>query len=58
MVKRIIIFLFIFIHSVNANECSYKTETITENGVIVSTKEIRVCNEIVHMSNGFWQDLM
>ena len=58
MGKRIIIFLFIFIHSVNANECSYKTETITENGVIVSTKEIKVCNETVHMSNGFWHDLM
>ena len=60
MVKRIviIIFLFLIIHSVNANECSYKTETITENGVIVSTKEIKVCNETVHMSNGFWHDLM
>ena len=58
MVKRIIIFLFIIIQSVNADECSYKTETITENGVIVSTKEIKVCNETVHMSNGFWHDLM
>ena len=35
-----------------------ETETITENGVIVSTKEIKVCNETVHMSNGFWYDLM
>ena len=26
--------------------------------VIVSTKEIKVCNETVHMSNGFWYDLM
>ena len=41
MVKRIIIFLFIFIQSVNADECTYKTETITENGVIVSSKEIK-----------------
>jgi len=60
MVKRIvtIIFLFLVIQSVNADECTYKTETITENGVIVSTKEIKVCNETVHMSNGFWYDLM
>ena len=58
MVKRIIIFLFLITHSVIADECSYQTETITENGVIVSTKEIKVCNETVHMSNGFWHDLM
>jgi len=58
MVKRIIIFLFLITHSVIADECSYQTETITENGVIVSTKEIKVCNETVKMSNGFWYDLM
>ena len=58
MVKRIIIFLFLITHSVIADECSYQTETITENGVIVSTKEIKVCNETVQMSNGFWYDLM
>ena len=58
MVKRIIIFLFLITHSVIADECSYQTETITENGVIVSTKEIKVCNETVQMSNGFWNDLM
>jgi hypothetical protein len=58
MVKRIIIFLFLITHSVIADECSYQTETITENGVIVSTKEIKVCNETVKMSNGFWNDLM
>ena len=58
MVKRIIIFPFIIIQSVNADECTYKTETITENGVIVSSKEIKVCNETVYMSNGFWHDLM
>ena len=58
MVKRIIIFLFLIIQSVNAWECKYKTETISENGVIVSTKQIKVCNETVQMSNGFWYDLM
>ena len=58
MVKRIIIFLFLTIHSVNAGECTYKTETISENGVIVSTKQIKECNETVYMSNGFWHDLM
>ena len=58
MVKRIIILLFLTIQSVNADECTYKTETISENGVIVSTKQIKVCNETVQMSNGFWHDLM
>ncbi len=58
MVKRIIIFLFLTIHSAKAGECTYKTETISENGVIVSTKQIKVCNETVYMSNGFWHDLM
>ena len=58
MVKRIIIFLFLTIQSANAGECTYKTETISENGVIVSTKQIKVCNETVQMSNGFWYDLM
>ena len=58
MVKRIIILLFLTIQSVNADECTYKTETISENGVIVSTKQIKVCNETVQMSNGFWYDLM
>ena len=66
MVKRIIILLFLTIQSVNiltiqsvnADECTYKTETISENGVIVSTKQIKVCNETVYMSNGFWHDLM
>ena len=58
MVKRIIILLFLTIQSVNADECTYKTETISENGVIVSTIQIKVCNETVYMSNGFWHDLM
>ena len=58
MVKRIIILLFLTIQSVNADECTYKTETISENGVIVSTKQIKVCNETVYMNNGFWHDLM
>ena len=58
MVKRIIIFLFLIIHSVNAGECKYKTETITENVLIDSTKQIKECNETVYMSNGFWHDLM
>ena len=58
MVKRIIILLFLTIQSVNADECTYKTETISENVVIVSTKQIKVCNETVYMSNGFWHDLM
>ena len=43
MVKRIIILLFLTIQSVNADECTYKTETISENGVIVSTKQIKEC---------------
>ena len=51
-------FFYSTIQSVNADECTYKTETISENGVIVSTKQIKVCNETVYMSNGFWHDLM
>ena len=35
-----------------------KTETITENGVVISTKEIKVCEETTYISNGFWNDLI
>jgi hypothetical protein len=57
MIRILIIFLFLTT-SVLSNECTYKTETITENGNVISTKEIKVCEETIKISNGFWNDLM
>ena len=36
-----VLFFFISMQPVNGNECRYETETITENGSIISTKEIK-----------------
>ena len=48
MGKTIIIFLLIFSLSVKAEEntCRYEKTTQTNNGVIVSTTETKVCKEI------------
>ena len=62
MGKRLLLILLIFLvisSQAIANQCNYKTETITENGVVViSTKEIKVCEETTYISGGFWNDLM
>jgi len=54
----VIIFFLIFSRHALANQCHYKTETITENGIIISTKEIKVCEETTYISGGFWNDLI
>ena len=54
----VIIFFLIFSRNALANQCHYKTETITENGIIISTKEIKVCEETTYISGGFWNDLV
>jgi len=54
----VIIFFLIFSGHTLANQCHYKTETITENGIIISTKEIKVCEETTYISGGFWNDLV
>ena len=54
----VIIFFLIFSGHALANQCHYKTETITENGIIISTKEIKVCEETTYISSGFWNDLI
>jgi|TARA_B110000261_G_scaffold161698_1_gene203653 hypothetical protein len=54
----VIIFFLIFSRNALANQCHYKTETITENGIIISTKEIKVCEETTYISGGFWNDLI
>ena len=54
----VIIFFLIFSRNALANQCHYKTETITENGIIISTNEIKVCEETTYISGGFWNDLM
>ncbi len=63
MIKIImVLFLFISMQPVNANECRYETETITENGSIISTKEIKVCKEVIQLGESnedtFWYHLM
>ena len=60
MAKRLLLVLVfsLAVTIVSANECTYKTETITENGVVISTKEIKVCNETVPIQGSFWQELM
>jgi len=60
MVKRFLTILFFVFVSTQAiaNQCHYKTETITENGVVISTKETKVCEETTYISGGFWNDLM
>ena len=60
MGKRLLLILFFLVVTSQAiaNQCQYKTETITENGVVISTKEIKVCEETIKISNGFWNDLM
>ena len=63
MIKIImVLFFFISMQSVNANECRYETETITENGSIISTKETKVCKEVTQLGESnedtFWYHLM
>ena len=60
MGKRLLLILFFLVVTSQAiaNQCQYKTETITENGVVISTKEIKLCEETTYISNGFWNDLI
>ena len=58
MKKFLIAFMFIFSTSVFANECYYKTETMVENGKILSTKETKICEETIPLKKeGFWNSL-
>ena len=60
MVKRFLTILFFMFVSTQAiaNQCHYKTETITENGVVISTKQIKVCEETTYISGGSWNDFI
>jgi len=52
----IIIFLLIFSLSVKAeqNTCRYEKTTHTNNGVIVSTTETKVCKETIQLQEKTW----
>jgi len=56
MGKTIIIFLLIFSLSVKAEEntCRYEKTTHTNNGVIVSTTETKVCKETIQLQEKTW----
>jgi hypothetical protein len=61
MGKTIIIFLFIFSLSANAQEniCKYEITVQTVNGNIISTTETKVCNEIVKLDQkSWWESLL
>ena len=61
MGKTIIICLFIFSLSANAQEniCKYETTVQTVNGNIISTTETKVCNEIVKLDQkSWWESLL
>ena len=61
MGKTIIIFLFIFCLSANAQEniCKYETTVQKVNGNIISTTETKVCNEIVKLDQkSWWESLL
>ncbi len=48
MFKRIITALIIIVCSSNAfakGECVYKTETVSQNGKVITSKETKVCTE-------------
>lgn len=56
MGKTIIIFLLIFSLSVKAEEntCRYEKTTQTNNGVIISTTETKVCKETIQLQEKTW----
>ncbi len=56
MGKTIIIFLLIFSLSVKAEEntCRYEKTTHTNNGVIISTTETKVCKETIQLQEKTW----
>lgn len=56
MGKTIIIFLLIFSLSVKAEEntCRYEKTTHTNNGVIVSTTETKICKETIQLQEKTW----
>lgn len=59
MVKNFFLILFLMTSMALADgECRYKTETVSENGVVKSVKEIRVCEETQKLQMGFWNNLM
>ena len=56
MLRKImfVFFILIFSNTLNAieeNTCKYHTETITNNGKIISEKKTKVCNETVKINN-------
>jgi len=59
MAKRLLLVLVfsLAVTIVSANECYYKTETISENGVVKSVKEIKICEETTQLNNSFWYNL-
>jgi len=47
---RLIIIFFLLTSFANAEgKCHYTSTTTTENGVIISKKEIKVCDETTHL---------
>ena len=55
MFKRIITALIIIVCSTNAfakGECVYKTETVSKNGKVISSKETKVCTEHTKFNYG------
>jgi hypothetical protein len=54
-IKYLILFLFLTTVAIaQENTCRYETTTQTMNGNIVSTAEIRVCNEVILLNQKSW----
>ena len=53
MVKRLIIFFFLMSSTVfsEENNCSYETKTISKNGQVVETIEVKTCKETIQLGN-------
>jgi len=57
IIKYLIIYIF-FTTSLFANECYFKSETISENGIIKFVKEIKICEEVTKIeNNSLWYNL-
>jgi len=57
-IKTLVVLLLLSTSALSENQCYYKTETISENGHVVSVKEIKICEETVPVGgNSFWQKL-
>lgn len=56
MGKTIIIFLLIFSLSVKAEEntCKYEKITQSNNGVIISVQETKICKETIQLQEKTW----